>query len=93
MSYPWILIFAILALGIAYVLFPWMAHVFARYRRPRLLRCPETGTKAWVEVDAPHAALTAAFGKPDVRAKECSLWADRGACAESCLKPDQAQVS
>ena len=93
MSNPWIVIAAILAVGLLYVLLPWVAHVFARYRRPRLVRCPETGTKAWVEIDAPHAALTAAIGAPQVRAKECSLWADRGACAEECLKPDRAQTS
>ena len=91
MSNPAWLILAILALGMLYVILPWVAHVFARYRRPRLVRCPETGTKAWVEIDAPHAALTAAFGAPDVRTKECSLWADRGACAEECLKPQQGQ--
>ena len=92
MSGPWILIGAILAVGVLYVLLPWMAHIFARYRAPRALRCPETGTKAWVEIDASHAALSAAFGEPDLRARGCSLWADRGACAEACLKPPEART-
>ena len=91
MDSPGIVLIAVLAVGIFFVLLPWMGHIFARYRAPRAVRCPETGTKAWVEVDALHAALTAACGAPRLRARECSLWADRGACAVSCLRPREAR--
>lgn len=92
MSEPGIVIVAVLAVGMLYVLLPWTGHIFARHRAPRAVRCPETGTKAWVEIDALHAAWTAACGAPRIRARECSLWADRGGCALSCLHPPQART-
>ena len=92
MSNPEVVIIAVLAVGMLFVLFPWMTHVFAHFRAPRAVRCPETGTKAWVEIDASHAALTAAFGEPRLRARECSLWAERGPCALSCLRPSVAKT-
>jgi hypothetical protein len=93
MNNPALVILGILALAAVYVLFPWVAHIFDCYRRPRLVRCPEAGTKAWVEIDARHAALTAAFGAPRVRPRECSLWEQRGPCAMGCLYLPQARTS
>lgn len=92
MSNPEFVIVAVLAVGILFVLLPLGAHTFARYRAPRALRCPEADTKAWVEIDARYAALTAALGKPRLRLRECSLWADRGACAQSCLRVPEAKT-
>ena len=90
MGNPGVVIIAVLAVGLLFVLLPWAAHIFGRYRAPRAVRCPETGTNAWVEVDALHAALTAAGGAPRLRARGCSLWADRGACAVTCLRSGEA---
>jgi len=86
MSSPWIVILAILAVAAVYVLIPRMAHVFGRHRAPRWLPCPETGRPAKVDIDASRAALTSAFGEPDVRAQDCTLWPERSGCAESCLR-------
>ena len=86
MSSPGFVIVAVLAVAILYVLLPWVAHIFARYRAPRAVRCPEMDTKAWVEIDARHAALTAALGRPRLRLRECSLWVQRGPCALTCLR-------
>lgn len=90
MSDSWVLIVAILAIGVLYVLLPWTTHVFARYRAPRAVRCPEACTTAWVEIDASRAAWTAAFGVPRLHVKDCSLWAERGGCARACLQPSAA---
>lgn len=60
---------------------------FDYFRRPRRLRCPETGTDADVTVDARHAALTSAFVRPRLRVVRCSLWPERYACAEGCVSP------
>ncbi len=85
MSAPWILLLAIAALAIFYVLTPMMAEVFARYRKPRLLRCPETGETAAIQIDARHAATTSLAGAPDLRVADCSRWPERADCGQDCV--------
>lgn len=85
MTGPWILLLAILGTAIFYVLVPIGAEVFARYRNPRIVRCPETGRTAEIRIDARHAATTAVPGPPEVRVVECSRWPDRKGCDEACV--------
>lgn len=87
MSAPWIVLAAIVALAVAYVLLPVVAAVFLRFRGTRELACPETGATAKVGADARWAALTAAFRHPVLRVKNCSLWPGRRGCEENCLRP------
>ncbi len=85
MSYPWIVILAVVALGLLYVLMPLMADTFRRFRGPRVLTCPDTGGKAEVGIDASRAALTSAFGLPSLQVKSCSLWPEKEQCKQDCL--------
>ena len=85
MSAPWIVLAAIVALAMVYVLLPVVGGVFIRYRRTRGLTCPGTGADAKVRVDARWAALTAAFRHPVLRVKTCSLWPKRSDCQQNCL--------
>jgi len=85
MSYPWIVVLAVVALGVLYVLMPLMADTFRRFRTPRMLTCPETGGKAEVGIDASRAALTSAFGHPSLRVKDCSLWPQKEQCKQECV--------
>ena len=62
-----------------------VASVFARYRRPRVVRCPETGEPARVQIDAPRAAASAIPGPPELHVAECSRWPERRRCAQACL--------
>lgn len=87
MSAPWIVVAAIVALALAYVLLPVVGAVFVRFRGIRELTCPETGTDAQVGADAGWAAFTAAFRHPVLRVKNCSLWPKRKGCAQRCLRP------
>jgi hypothetical protein len=87
MTGPWILLLAIAATAIVYVLLPIVASVFARYRKPRIVRCPETGVTAEIQVDARHAAATAVPGPPELRVADCSQWPDRKGCDQACLAP------
>lgn len=67
MSHPWLVIFALIALGVVYLLIPAIASVFFSHRRPLSLRCPETRTAARVgdlrhdipseELEGPHDLL------------------------------------
>ncbi len=87
MAAPWMTLLAIAALGVLYVLVPIVADTFARYRRGRTLRCPETRDEARVQIDARHAALTAIPGPPELRVEACSLWPERAGCTQSCARP------
>jgi len=87
MTAPWVLLLAIAGTAIFYVLVPIVAEVFARYRTPRILRCPETGGTAEVRIDARHAAATAVPGPPELRVAGCSRWPERKGCAQACLAP------
>jgi hypothetical protein len=87
MSNPGLVLVAILALALLYVLIPLMADTLRRFRGPRMLSCPEAGGEAEVGIDASHAALTSAFGTPSLRVRHCSLWPERERCKQDCLTP------
>jgi len=76
---------AVVAIGFVYVALPVMGSVYARFRKPRVVRCPETGTTEEVRIDALHAARTGFPGPPDVRVSECTRWPDGKGCDESCV--------
>ena len=87
MTTPLIIIAAIIALAVLYVMTPVALDTFSRYRTKRVLRCPETGEEAEVNIDAGRAALTSAVGRTLLRVKNCSLWPERKECEQDCLKP------
>lgn len=86
MSTPWLLLAALVALAVVYVLLPVVGAAFLRFRPTRGLTCPETGAAAEVGADAGWAAFTAAFRHPIVRVKCCSLWPGQRGCDQSCLR-------
>ena len=74
---------AIAAIGISYVLLPVGLSVFADFRKPKEVVCPDNGEPAQVTaVDATYAAMTSAVGKNRLRLDGCSRWPDRGAAIE-----------
>ena len=75
----------IAAIGISYVLLPVGLSVFADFRKPKEVICPENGAPAQVTVDATYAAMTSAVGMNSLRMDGCSRWPERGACNRSCL--------
>lgn len=76
---------AIVILGAVYVLPLVVLEAWERFRRSRVVTCPETGLPASVGVDAGHAAMTAAWGRPDLRIAACSRWPERAGCDQRCL--------
>ncbi len=91
MSSPGILIIAILVVGVLFVLVPRVLHILAHYRAPRALRCPETGEPVRLDLDAPRAALTSAFGRPRLRVGWCTLWPQRKGCAQKCVASPEVE--
>jgi hypothetical protein len=85
MSNPGLVLVAILGVALLYVLMPLVVDTLRRYRSPSMFSCPETGGRAEVGIDASHAALTSAFGRPLLRVKSCSLWPERERCNQNCL--------
>ncbi len=55
-----------------------------RYRNRRLLRCPETGGVAIVDIEETLSERGAA-GRPHLRVKTCQLWPEKKDCGRGCL--------
>ena len=77
--------------GVAFLLslVPLLVRTLANYlkfRGKRVIRCPEVGGTAVIELDAPHAALTEPFGDAHMRVESCSLWPRQANCGKRCLQ-------
>jgi len=80
-----ITIAAILALGTLFVLIPVASDSYRRFRRRRVVTCPETKAIAEILIDARHAACSSLFGNPRLRVKDCTRWPKREDCGQDCL--------
>jgi len=58
---------------------------YLRLRGKRLVKCPETGEPAAVELNAHRAALAATIGHPALQLQECTRWPERQQCGQECL--------
>ena len=76
---------AIAAIGATYVLLPVGLAVFAEFRKPNEVICPENGQPVKVMVDATYAAMTSVVGMNRLRLNQCARWPERGACNRACL--------
>jgi len=83
---PWTTLASLAALGALYPVLPVTADLYARFRAPRQVTCPDTGEAAEIVPDARHAALTGAFTRPRVRVRACTLWPARAGCHQACLR-------
>lgn len=75
----------ILGFGIAAVVIVVVALRMRRVAGVRVVRCPETGEKQAVVVDAAHA-LTHAMRDDALTLKSCSRWPERADCDQPCLQ-------
>ncbi len=88
---PWIVLPALAALAIVYVLLPVALTTYSRYRRQLNLRCPEAGEEAGLYFNSGRAALSACWGRPSLSVRNCSLWPARRRCARACARlPEDA---
>ncbi len=88
----WIVLPAIVVVAVLFVLLPVGAATFARYRRPRQLRCPLAATDASVQVDAARAALWELIGARLLRVRACSRWPRAWGCRQQCLAQEEASA-
>ncbi len=78
------LLLAILALGLAYLVFRKPIKTYFRFRGERLIDCPENHAPAAVMVNAKHAAM--GRGQTGLRLKDCSRWPEKQNCGQECLR-------
>lgn len=62
---------------------PMTLDVYARFREPQEVTCPETGGDATIKIDAEMAAATFAVGMPGILITRCSKWPRE--CGRGCL--------
>lgn len=75
----------IIGIGAAYVLLPVALSVFADFRKPKGIICPEDDKPADILVDATYAAMTSAVGASTLRLKGCTRWPEHAACDQRCV--------
>jgi hypothetical protein len=96
MAHPWLVLGGLALIALLLVLAPVVVGAYARFRGARHFRCPLAGVAVDVQLDAGHAALTAAYGRPALRISGCTLWPRRSWCAQACLRsgvvPDTANA-
>ena len=82
-----IILLAVAAVGILYVLLPIGMDAYFRLRGPRVVTCPDTQAPVEVALDAGFGALTALSGRPTLRVEHCARWQDAQyrSCAQGCL--------
>jgi hypothetical protein len=84
MTDPWAILEGLAVVALVFVVAPVAGSVYREYLAPRWLRCPETHLPAGVAVDARRAAWTAAFRRPRLRIRSCTLWPQHAGCAQRC---------
>lgn len=57
----------------------------ARYRKRKLVRCPESGAISLVDIKEETPRPDEITARPLLRVKKCSLWPERIDCARGCL--------
>jgi hypothetical protein len=81
-----LLLAALILLAVYFLAVRPVLRVYLKFRGMRVITCPETHASAAVEVDARHAAISAALGKPCIRLRDCSRWPERRDCGQECLR-------
>jgi hypothetical protein len=76
-----ILVVSLLVLAAAIVVVPTLL----QWHGTRLVRCPETGATAAVDLDLKQAMVSELFGRGDLVLRECSRWPERAGCGQECL--------
>ena len=85
-SNPLMLIAGIVTFGLLFVVAPVAIQAYRRYRHRKVITCPETHGVAEVNLKTRLAVLGAAFGRPSLRVKNCSLWPKKTGCDEKCVR-------
>jgi hypothetical protein len=87
METPLLLIAALVATGLVFVVIPVGLDAYRRFRHRKVIVCPGTHQMAEVAPNAWGAAVTSALARtPIPRVRWCSLWPKRKGCDEKCMQ-------
>ena len=75
----------IAALGTLYVVIPVATDAYRRFRGAKAVTCPETRAPAEIRLDLNRAAISSAFGPPQLTVTRCSRWPERHYCDQACV--------
>jgi hypothetical protein len=93
METPLLLIAALVATGLVFVVIPVGLDAYRRFRYRKVIVCPGAHQMAEVMPKAWDAALMAASAKqPVARVRWCSLWPKRKGCDEKCMKENWPEL-
>ncbi len=81
---------ALVAVLAAYLLLRKPVREYFAMRGERLVTCPANGEPVEVEVDAAHAAVSAARGFREFSIQQCSRWPMHAGCGQGCLREIEA---
>jgi hypothetical protein len=80
---PEVVIPAVLAIALVYVVAPCAVVAALAARRARTVTCPETAGPALVKLD-PKRAVRAVFSNLGPRVVDCARWPERAGCERGC---------
>ena len=83
------IVFVALAIIAVFFVYAVLAPTFfglPGFMRPLALACPHKGGVANVRVDGTRAALTNAYGRPQLHILNCDLLAPGQTCDQGCVK-------
>jgi hypothetical protein len=84
MIFPALILLTLLGFALAGALFQLAASIL-RLRGRRLVTCPETKQPVGVTVATGQSVLSATFGQPHLRLKDCTRWPLRQDCDQACV--------
>jgi hypothetical protein len=82
---PFVTLLAIAALVVLAFYGRRLVGAWIRYRGKRLVVCPDNQALVAVDVDAGHAARSAARGRHELRLESCTRWPEKLGCGQECL--------
>ena len=83
---PWLAFLLIIAAVAVIYAVALAAEAHYLWTPTQIVRCPETGRRVHVKLDATLAALTAIPGPPKLLVKQCELWPEREYCDQRCVQ-------
>ena len=91
MMNPWIVLIGLVVIAVGFVALPVGLSMSARYRRWKIVGCPQTYRPAAILVG--RAGLAEALGIRALRrVRGCSLWPERYGCDRGCLHLPEGEV-
>lgn len=85
-EHPLLLIGALVAIGLVYVVLPSAVMGWGRARHRETVFCPQARERAGIRIRPLSAAAREVWPTLPLRVDDCSLWPDRRFCHQDCVR-------